>query len=59
MIPDGASEMKELIKEVEEYLVKQRERVIVPVKRIEQQLQAEAQETVEEAYERRLRELGW
>lgn len=51
--------MKELIREVEEYLVKQRERVIVPVKRIEKQLQTGARETVEEAYERRLRELGW
>lgn len=50
--------MKELIREIEEYLAKQRERAIVPVKRIEQ-LQAKAQETVEEAHQRRLRELGW
>ena len=51
--------MTELHKEVEQYLAKQRERVAIVLKRQEQRLEAEARETLEEAYKRRLRELGW
>ena len=51
--------MTELHKEIEQYLTKQRERVAILIKRQEQQLKAEAQETLEEAYARRLQELGW
>ena len=51
--------MTELHKEVEQYLAKQRERVAILTKRQEQQLKAKAQKTVEEAYARRLQELGW
>jgi len=51
--------MAELFQEGEEYLAKQREQVPVPVQRQEQQIQAEAKETIEEAYARRFRDLGW
>lgn len=50
--------MEELIREIEEYIEKQKEPIPVPVKR-KQQAQAQAQETVEQAYTRRLQELGW
>ena len=51
--------MAELHKDIEGYLAKQRERVRAPVKRQDQHIESEAQEGVEEAYARRLRELGW
>ena len=51
--------MAELHKEIAEYLAKQRERVCVIVKRQEREAKAAAHETVEEAYARRRRELGW
>lgn len=50
--------MEEMIKEIEEYLEKQKEAVPVPVRR-KLQAQAQSQETVEQAYTKRLLELGW
>lgn len=51
--------MTELHKEIEEYLTRQRERVSVLARSQERRLKAKAQGAVEEAYARRLRELGW
>lgn len=51
--------MAELHKEIARYLAKQRERVCVTAKRQERNIRAAAQETIEEAYARRRRELGW
>jgi len=50
--------MQELIREIEGYLEKQKETIPVPVRR-KLQAQAQAQETAEQAYTRRLQELGW
>jgi len=51
--------MAELHKEIAEYLAKQQERVCVVPERQEREAKVAAQETVEEAYGRRHRELGW
>jgi hypothetical protein len=55
----GGSKMAELHKEVAEYLTEQRERVCVIATQQERETKAADQETVEEAYARRHRELGW
>jgi len=51
--------MTELHREIAQYLAKQRERACVIAKRQERHIKAVAQETIEEAYARRRRELGW
>lgn len=51
--------MAELHREIAEYLAKQRERVCVIANRHERRVKAAAHETIEEAYARRRRELGW
>ncbi len=51
--------MADLFQGVEEYLAKQGAQVPVPGQRQEKQIQAEAKETIEEAYARRFRDLGW
>ena len=51
--------MTELHKEIAEYLARQRERVCVAARRQEREIKAAARETVEQAYARRRRELGW
>ena len=51
--------MTELHREIAQYLAKQRERACVTAKRQERHIKAVAQETIEEAYARRRRDLGW